>query len=385
MAMGLRGSLVGVGVCAVLWVGCGDDGGPSGDAGEEMDAGVGGDSGTGMDAGMDAGRPDDGAAPTDGGMDAGPTCESEVGVGPGTLLVDAGTAVVTVSGRVMTPPRRLPDPCADGGAIDPDEIKADPGECNLDGGSADGGPDASAPSDAGVQPEVFYDESSGRVQGVEVTLRGPEGEVLARDLTDCQGRYEFPAPANTSPVFVEVEPVDGRGGGYTGYVRARETDTRDLDVGRLFLLLVPELRWRLGHLGMDYDESKGWIVQSFASPRTDGGGLPGGEGITVTGTPNGPSFVVTGTRTLERNTLPPECDQGDSGVPRGEPVLGPDGGVVCYTDLLELVFVSNVDPTTGARIELTSPDGLTCEQRQSQVQDWLVEPNSVTRVRADCN
>ena len=103
------------------------------------------------------------------------------------------------------------------------------------------------------------------------------------------------------------------------------------------------------------------------------------------GATNGPSFVVTGTRTLETNTLPPECDTDmDAGVPPGEPVLLPDGGVLCYTDLLELVFVANVVPVGPVQLELIDPAGLSCTQRET-VPNWPVFPNTVNRVRADCD
>ncbi len=221
-----------------------------------------------------------------------------------------------------------------------------------------------------------------QIAGAEVTLRGADGTVISRDTTDCDGQYVLPAPPNTQ-VFIAVAPIDGPGGGYPGYVESRRVESGGLEQWDMTLLRTFELDWRLDMLGREYDRSTGWIVQSFASTRTPGGGLEGGEGLEVSGTATGPSFAVTGSRTIETNVLPPECDDGTGGVERGEPVLAADGSIVCYTDLLEMIFVSGVGPTSGARLRLVDPPGKTCTQRED-VPRWIVLANTVSRVRADC-
>jgi len=339
-------------LASMLLNACGDDGSTTDSA---VDSGA--DTGTadsGMDTGvMDAGADADGDTGMDATLDAGDCDFSE----PGTAIGDVGASPVTITGVVSTPGTPLPG--------------------NIPSGTPllDAGMDV----DAGV-----VRQEGGELVGATVTLLGPDFSELARDQTDCMGRFQVPGPSNTSPLFLRVDPVPGVGGGYTGYVRARATDDRDLNAGQMTLLLVPELNWRLSMIGQTYDFDDGWVVQSFASTRTPGGGLEGGEGVNITGATNGPAFVVTGTRTIETSTLPPECDTDtDAGVPPGEPVLLPDGGVQCYTDLLELVFVSSVQPPGPVQIELVDPPGKVCTQRET-VADWPVFPNTVNRARADC-
>ncbi len=334
--------------------GCGDDGSADTSVDGGMDTGTaeGGMDSGGLDATADADVDADAMA-MDSAVDAGDCDFAE----PGTAIGDVGASPVTITGVVSTPGTPLPG-----------NIPAD--AAVLDAGGA---------ADAGV-----VRQDGGELTGATVTLLGPDFAELSRDQTDCMGRFELPGPSNTGPLFLRVDPVAGIGGGYTGYIRARTTDDRDLNAGQMTLLLVPELNWRLSMIGESYDFDTGWVVQSFASTRTAGGGLEGGEGVNVTGAANGPSFVVTGTRTIETSTLPSECDTDmDAGVPRGEPVLLPDGGIDCYTDLLEIVFVSGVAPPGPIQLELVDPPGKVCTQRET-VTDWPVFPNTVNRVRADC-
>lgn len=272
-----------------------------------------------------------------------------VGSAEGSWLVDEPERSVQVTGAVMTP----------------------------------GEPPGQPPSYEDAELPVRGAE--GQLAGAAVTLMDASGMPLSEDVTDCDGRFVLPAPVQQPTVFVHVEPApDGGGGGYTGYVRARATELSEVDAGELHLLEVDELGRRLEMMGESYDPDTGWIVQSFASTRAEDGGLAGGHGLRVNGTETGQPFAVTGTRTIETDRLPAECAPGEADVPKGEPMRGPDGDIVCYTDLLEMIFVPHVEPAAGVELELLQPPDLTCTQRQP-VDRWLVMPGSVSRVRADCS
>lgn len=303
--------------------------------------GDGADGPTGEPPALDGGSNDGGPmlAP-----DPGPDWDCDVTGEPGELLGDLGAPMVMVRGAI----RGAALPVAEAGDPEPGALR---------------GPDS-------------------QLAGARVTLLGPDGSAISRGTTDCDGRYVLPAPAATM-VFIQIDPVDGPGGGYPGFIEARYVGDADLEQWDMWLLRTHELSWRLGMLGREYDRDTGWIVQSFASPRTPGGGLRGGEGVEVTGTAAGPGFVVTATRTIETNRLPAECGEDDaSGIEPGEPVVE-DGEIVCYTDLLEMIFIPAVTPTAGAEIQLVDPPHLRCAQRE-EVPRWVVQPNTVSRLRADC-
>jgi hypothetical protein len=287
---------------------------------------------------------------------------------------------------------------ADGGPVEPsDSLEAQPAE--QDAGACDvpvipgpwvapgaagpirlagrviaGGREPPHETDLG---EGMHREVDGALRGAGVRIRAADGTVLSTARTGCGGRYELPAPAD-SVVFTQVQPVSSPQGRYTGFLLVQRTHQVDFQSFDMDMLPVSELETRLAAVGRSYDASRGWVVQSFNSTS-----LAGGEGIDVSGVPAQAYFSVTGTRTIAGNRLPPACPQGTPGVAPGEPLLDGDGGVVCYTDLLPAIFVSDVVPGTQVAIALLSPAGIACGQRL-EPGAWLVDANTVTRLFADC-
>lgn len=223
----------------------------------------------------------------------------------------------------------------------------------------------------------LHREMDGALQGADVKLLALDGTVLANAKTGCGGRYVLPAPA-FQKVLTLVEAVAASDGGYTGFLLAREMAGTDLENYDMDMIPVSELTERLAAIGQSYDATRGWVIQSLATTS-----LNGGEGVDVTGAPAEGYFSVTGTHTIAGKTLPAACPPGTQGVTPGDPLMAPDGGVICYTDLLQTVFVAGVQPGTTTSISLLSPPGETCKMRIDPGA-WVVIANTVTRVFADC-
>ena len=220
-------------------------------------------------------------------------------------------------------------------------------------------------------------ELDGALQGANVTLRSSDGTILSLAKTGCGGMYILPAPPSQK-ILIQVDPVTASDGGYTGFLLARETTDIDLDNYDMGMEAVSDLSDRLAAIGETYDATLGWVIQSLSSSSS-----LGGEGVVVSGAPSDAYFAITDTQTIQTNSLPPACADGTQGVTPGDPLLGPDGGVICYTNLLQMIFVANVDPGTVTQIGLQNPTNIVCKQR-IDLASWVIQPNTVTRVFADC-
>ncbi len=234
-----------------------------------------------------------------------------------------------------------------------------------------------SPHEAHLSDGTFR-ELDGSLRGALVKVKGMDGTTLSQGLTSCGGNYAIPAPAS-SRVLIEVAPVSGPDDGYTGFQLVMDSNTGDLFVYDMDMLPVAELTTRLAAIGRTYDKATGWVIQSFASAAKSGG-----EGVTVSGVPSEGYFAVTQTHTLQTSILPASCPAGTAGVPLGDPVLDGDGGVKCWTDLLPMIFVSSVPPGDAVTLSLSSPLGFTCTPRIDQ-STWVIRPNTVMRVFADCS